>query len=146
MHLPEIFNCQNNPLPSSWSHCCVPIRLLSSPERPWWHSSLSAGLCSHDEALSWSWLEREAVSLEEVSIRNVYISYFSELIQKQGWLGQDLAAEMKRRVKNMWRFFCPFTYIYEISEMVTLAGNFLLGEGQDKESQKTVVLNLLHLC
>lgn len=30
--------------------------------------------------------------------------------------------------------------------MVTLAGIFLLGEGQDKESQKTVVLNLLHLC
>lgn len=67
-------------------------------------------------------------------------------MQKRGWLGQDLAAGLKRRVKNMGRFFCPFTCTYEMSEMVTLAGIFLLGEGQDKESKKAVVLNLLRLC
>lgn len=129
IYLPEIFNCQNNPLPCSWSHQRVPIRLLSSPERPWWHSLLSAGLCSCDEELSSSWLEREAVSLDEFSIRNVYISYFCELMQSQGWLGQCLADGMKRRVKNMGRFVCPFTSIHEINEMVILARNFAWGEG-----------------
>lgn len=109
MYLPEIFKCPNNPLPCSWSHHRVPIRLLSSPERPWWHSLLSAGLCSCDEELSWSWLEREAVSLEEFSIRNIFISCFCELMRKLGWPGHCLANGMKRRVRNMGHFVRHFT-------------------------------------
>lgn len=143
-YLPEIFNCQNNPLPCSRSHHRVPIRLLSSPERPRWHSLLSAGLRSCDEALSWSWLEREAVSLEEFSIRNIYISYFCELMQNQGWLGQCSEDGVKRRVRNMGRFVCPFTSIYEISEMVILARTFAWGEGDRTERVRKLLI--LYIC
>lgn len=66
-------------------------------------------------------------------------------MQKQGWLGQDLVAGMKKRVKDMGCSFCLFTYICEISEMVTLARVFFLGEGEDKESKKDVVLNTFTL-
>lgn len=65
-------------------------------------------------------------------------------MQKRGLLGQDLAAGMKRRVKDMgwflFLFFCLFTYIYEISEMVTLVGIFILGDGQDKVTKLSLLI------
>lgn len=67
--------------------------------------------------------------MEEFSIRNVYINYFCELMQKKGWLGPCLAAGVKRRVRNMGQFVCPFTFIYEINEMITLARIFAWGQG-----------------
>lgn len=144
MYLPEIFNCPNSPLPCSWSHHRVPIRLLSSPERPWWHSLLSAGLCSCDEELSWSWLERAAVSLEEFSIRNVFISYFCELMQKWGWLGQCLADEKEDKEHEVLHL--PFyIHLWNKWDSGYSGQNLCLGRGrQDKGSQKAVAL--LHLC
>lgn len=116
------------------------------PEGPWWRSLLSAGLCSCDEELSWSWLEREALSLEEFSIRNVYISCFCELMQKQGWLGQCLSDGIKRKVRSMGRFGGPFTSIYEIHEMVTLARIFAWGKWDRTKKLRKLYLLICYIC
>lgn len=54
---------------------------------------------------------------------------------KNGLTGSWLGSWEEEKGEEHGGFICPFTYVYEISEIFTLAGVFLLGEEEDNSKK-----------